>query len=247
MQSDFTRQGIAKCGSPLDVTEGNYAQKNTRMLALTTDHFESHKAHCTRTKEEISCVKIHIGRLIAEMRDVTAKNTTIEELTRATKRAVREEAAATRGSTKDRLQSIKRQVSELIRVAAATQTQMNKISCNLSNVMTLIAAGTSRGNELIRDLLTQNTTVVNGNWTYEKIAEDGSVQKSDACDVRHTQRETKEFYLFELSLTPHQEQPITQMSIALTQNKGISIFKQKKKKGKPTNKKTLQLPGEQAT
>ena len=72
MQSDFTRQGIAKCGSPSDAIEGIYVQTSTSMLALTTDHFESHN-HCTRTKEEIYCVKTHLGRLIAEMRDVTAK------------------------------------------------------------------------------------------------------------------------------------------------------------------------------
>ena len=74
---------------------------------------------------------------------------------------------------------------------------MNAISCNLSNVITLIAAGTSRGNELIRDLLPQNTSVENGNWTYKKIAEDGNIQKSDAGDVRHMRRETTDFKLRE--------------------------------------------------
>ena len=85
----------------------------------------------------------------------------------------------------------------MAKVAAVTQTQINEISYNLSNVMTLIAAETSRENELMRELLPQNTSVENRNWTYEKIAEDGSVQKSDACDVRHTQRETQDFNLRE--------------------------------------------------
>ena len=73
IQSDFTRQGLAPCRSPLDATEGNYVQTTTIMLALTTYHFESHKTHCTRMKEDNYCVKTHLGRLIAEMRDVTAK------------------------------------------------------------------------------------------------------------------------------------------------------------------------------
>jgi hypothetical protein len=129
------------------------------MLALTTNHFESNKTHCTRTNEEMACVKTHLGNLITEMRDVTEKDTIIEELTRATNQAVREKTAATRRSTEERLQRIKGQFSELAKVAVATQTQMNAISCNLSRVMTLIAAGTSRGIGLIRDLLPQNTSV----------------------------------------------------------------------------------------
>ena len=52
--------------------------------------------------------------------------------------------------------------------------------------MTLIAAGTSRGKKLIRDLLPQ-----------KENSEDESVQTSYAHDVRHTRRETKEFSLRE--------------------------------------------------
>ena len=48
-------------------------------------------------------------------------------------------------------------MSKLAKVAVVTQTQMNAISCNLSNVITLIAAGTPRGNEVISKLLPQNT------------------------------------------------------------------------------------------
>ena len=186
MQSYFTRQGIAKCGSPSDATEGNYVQKITRMLTLTTDHFESDKAHCTRTKEEVSCVKTRSGRLIAEMRDVTAKKHKHKRIDQSNKRSCE------RGGGSD-LEVNRRQTPEyqatsfrVARVATATQTQMNAMAYNLSHIMTLIAAGISRGNELIRDLLPQNTTVENGNWTYEKIAEDRNVQKSNACDVRHT-------------------------------------------------------------
>ena len=100
------------------------------------------------------------------MKDVNKKNTNIEELTRATKQAVREEAAVTRKASEDRLQRIERQVSELTKVAAKTQTQMNTISSNLSSVMALIAAGTSRGNKLIRNMLPQNTSPENGKWYY---------------------------------------------------------------------------------
>jgi uncharacterized coiled-coil protein SlyX len=150
------------------------------MLALTTNHFGSHKNHCTRTNEEIDCVKTHLGKLIKEMKDVNKKNTNIEELTRAIKQAVREEAAVNRKASEDRLQWIERQVSELTKVAAKTQTQMNTISRNLSSVMALITAGTSRGNELIRNLLPQNTSPENVKWDYAKTTEDGNVQTSDA-------------------------------------------------------------------
>ena len=88
-----------------------------------------------------------------EMKDANKKNTNIEELARATKQAVREGAAVTRKANKDRLQRIERQMSELTKVAANTKTQMNIISSNLSSGMALIAAGTSRGNKLIRHLL----------------------------------------------------------------------------------------------
>jgi uncharacterized coiled-coil protein SlyX len=172
-------------------------QKITNMLALTTNHFESHKNHCTRTKEEIDYVKTHLGELIKEMKDVDKKNTNIEELTRATKQAVREEAAVTRKASEDRLQRIERQVSELTKVAAKTQTQMNTISSNLSSVMALIAAKTSRGNELIRNVLPQNTSPENGNWDYAKTTEDGNVQTSDAQDVEQTRKDTKEHRLRE--------------------------------------------------
>ena len=39
MRSDFARHGQAKHGRPSDTTEGNYVQKITNMLALTTNHF----------------------------------------------------------------------------------------------------------------------------------------------------------------------------------------------------------------
>ena len=74
---------------------------------------------------------------------------------------------------------------------------MNKISCNLSNVITLISAGTSRGNELIINLLPQNTSAENGKWAYEKITEDGSVQMSNVQDMEQTQKEKHEYRLRE--------------------------------------------------
>ena len=83
-------------------------QKITNMLSLTTNHFESHKNHCTRTNEEIDCVKTHLGKLTNEMKDVNKKNMNIEEPTGATQQAVREGAVVTRKASKDRLQLIVR-------------------------------------------------------------------------------------------------------------------------------------------
>ena len=40
MNSDFGRQGQAKHGKSSDLTEGNYVQKVTNMLALTTNNFD---------------------------------------------------------------------------------------------------------------------------------------------------------------------------------------------------------------
>ena len=74
MKSDFLRQEQAKNERPLDVTERNYVQKITSMLALTTNHIEFPQTHCTRTKEEFACVKTHLDDLIREMKDVTKKN-----------------------------------------------------------------------------------------------------------------------------------------------------------------------------
>ena len=69
------RQEQAKHRRPSDVKEGNFVQKNTSMLALTTNYFKSHKTHCTRTKKQIPCVKTHLDNLSTETKDVTKKNT----------------------------------------------------------------------------------------------------------------------------------------------------------------------------
>ena len=68
VKSDFARHKQAKHGRSSDVTEGKYVQKITNMLALTTNHFEFQKIYCTRTKEELGCVKTHLGELISNER-----------------------------------------------------------------------------------------------------------------------------------------------------------------------------------
>ena len=179
MKSDFARQGQTKHDKSTELTEGNYVQKLSNMFALTTNYFKSHKQHFTRTTEEIQCIQTHLGKPIKEMKDTNKKNLSVEEFSRATREAIREEAAVTQKASKERLRWIKRQVSEIAKVAAKTQTQMNTISCNLSSAMAFIAVSTSRGNELLEKLFPQNTSSEKGNWDYAKTMRDGSIQASD--------------------------------------------------------------------
>ena len=63
--------------------------------------------------------------------------------------------------------------------------------------MALIAAGTSRGNKLIRHLLPQNISPENSKWDYAKMTEDVSVQTSSARDAQQIQKDLEEHRLKE--------------------------------------------------
>jgi hypothetical protein len=64
MKLGFTRQRQTQHGLSQELTEGNYMQKMSNMLALITNHFNKYKEHCTRSETKMTCVHTHLDELI---------------------------------------------------------------------------------------------------------------------------------------------------------------------------------------
>ena len=110
----------------------------------------------------------------------------MEEIAKATRTAVTKETVLTLKSTEDSLQRIEKQVSEAVKLATKTHTQLDVILCNMASVMALIAAGISRGIKFNRENILHETPAEQGKWEYAAVLKNDGVETGDAWDVIQT-------------------------------------------------------------